>query len=111
MSCFNHPTANAVGVCKHCGRNLCHDCLSDELDSVACKTRCVDKVKAIDAFMHKAVLAKFNPTLIANLVGALLLAILSTVFWLMPELELYGKLIAGLSIVLFINTLRSYLKR
>ncbi len=37
MDCFNHPDRSAVGVCKSCGRGLCHDCAVDSPNGLSCK--------------------------------------------------------------------------
>jgi len=48
MKCFNHSEIDAVGVCKSCGRALCHDCIAEVGLSCRCKGRC------------EAVVASFN---------------------------------------------------
>lgn len=40
MKCFNHSEIDAVGVCKSCGRALCHDCIAEVGLSCSCKGRC-----------------------------------------------------------------------
>jgi len=37
MDCFNHPDRSAVGICRSCGRGLCHDCAVDSPAGLACK--------------------------------------------------------------------------
>ena len=37
MRCFNHPDKDAVGICKHCNKGLCPDCLSDLGHGLACR--------------------------------------------------------------------------
>jgi hypothetical protein len=38
--CFYHPTAGAVGICKHCNRGLCPACAADvDGDGLACRNR------------------------------------------------------------------------
>ena len=39
MNCYYHPSTPALGVCKHCGRGLCADCLAEVEDALACKNR------------------------------------------------------------------------
>lgn len=53
MKCFNHQEAEAVAICKNCGKGLCHDCAVDLTDGVACKNRCEDKVKEIIQLIDK----------------------------------------------------------
>jgi hypothetical protein len=47
MHCFNHPTYEAAGVCRNCGRALCHNCIAICDDAVACKGKCEARVEAI----------------------------------------------------------------
>jgi hypothetical protein len=47
MHCFNHPTYEAAGVCRSCGRALCHDCIAICEEAVACKGKCEERVTAI----------------------------------------------------------------
>ena len=37
MRCFNHSDVQAVGLCKHCNRALCHECANDLGFSLACR--------------------------------------------------------------------------
>lgn len=37
MHCFNHPDTSAVGVCKHCGKAICRECITDLGFGLACK--------------------------------------------------------------------------
>lgn len=39
MNCFYHPSAPAVGLCKHCQRGLCSECVVLVGDVLACKDR------------------------------------------------------------------------
>jgi hypothetical protein len=111
MSCFNHSDKVSVGGCKNCGRGLCRDCIASDLDSIACKNRCEEKVKAIDAFMQKAVLTKYNTTSTAYFIVTVLLMTLSVMLYRTPDLETYGILIGLLSLLLFGNTIRSMRRR
>lgn len=106
---FNHLTKQAVGYCKSCGRSLCHDCIASKLTSVACCDRCEEKVQAIDAFMAKAVHAKYSTTKVANFVGAMMMAAVSVMLWNIPELTSYGIVMRAFSVVLFINAARMML--
>lgn len=37
MQCFRHPERAAVGICKHCQRGLCPDCVALVDDILACR--------------------------------------------------------------------------
>src|SRR5687768_18307071 len=56
MRCFNHPSNDAAGVCRNCGRGLCSDCIVFAEDAVACKGACEARVAAIQRIMQS------NPT-------------------------------------------------
>lgn len=48
MKCFNHSEIDAVGVCKSCGRALCHDCIAEVGLSCSCKGRCEADVASLN---------------------------------------------------------------
>lgn len=59
MNCFNHNETAAVGICKHCNKGICPDCLKDTGDGIACKGHCFDEVKMInDLINHNKKVAK-----------------------------------------------------
>lgn len=53
MKCFNHADADAVGICKHCMRGLCHACASERSTGLACAGRCESKVDEIGALIDR----------------------------------------------------------
>lgn len=57
MKCFNHSEIDAVGVCKSCGKALCHDCIAEVGSSCSCKGQCELGVTDLNAITkrHKAV--------------------------------------------------------
>ncbi len=54
MNCFVHSPAAAIGICKHCGRGLCRDCVVEVALSLACKGRCETEVAAMNELTHRA---------------------------------------------------------
>jgi NAD(P)-dependent dehydrogenase (short-subunit alcohol dehydrogenase family) len=40
MECFSHPSSQAVGVCKGCGKAICRACAKDLGFAVACSDAC-----------------------------------------------------------------------
>ena len=48
MNCFNHTEQPALGICKHCHKGICNECLHDSGDGIACKGKCTDEVKMIN---------------------------------------------------------------
>ena len=50
MNCYNHAETSAVGICKHCSKALCHECMTDT-GVVACRSAC--KVDRSNATAHR----------------------------------------------------------
>jgi len=48
MKCFRHHTEDAVGICKSCGKGLCHKCAAELTDGIACKDSCETRVNLIN---------------------------------------------------------------
>ncbi len=48
MNCFYHPTTSAVGLCKHCQRGLCPECVTVVDDVLACKNRHEEEVHKLE---------------------------------------------------------------
>ncbi len=78
MNCFYHPTAPAIGSCKHCQRGLCTDCAAIVDDVLACKGRHEDEVHQLEQltarnlFQSKRVASAYNRNAIFyGLVGVL----------------------------------------
>ena len=53
MNCYNHESDSAVGICKHCNKALCQNCLTDTGDGIACTETCVDMVNAINELIDR----------------------------------------------------------
>jgi hypothetical protein len=81
MECFNHDATPAVGICKHCNKALCHNCLTDTGDGLACTGTCVQSVldlnMLIDRSRNTASLTNRNayltPIFLASIGGMFLL--------------------------------------
>ncbi|AXX98764.1 hypothetical protein [Profundibacter amoris] len=54
MQCYNHDDQNAVGLCKACGKGLCHDCAADLGHGLACKGVHEDKVTSLNQITTKS---------------------------------------------------------
>ena len=65
MNCYYHPNQPAIGICKHCQRGLCNDCaalvistpLNPRDDSLACKDRHEENVRAVNQMTERNLLA------------------------------------------------------
>ena len=64
MNCYYHPNQSAVGICKHCQRGLCIACAANEGDSLACKDRHEEQVRAINLLTTRNILQaqRLGPT-------------------------------------------------
>lgn len=51
MNCYYHPNHPAIGICKHCQRGLCTDCIIEVDDRLACKDRHEEQVRALGSLM------------------------------------------------------------
>ncbi|HUH99221.1 MAG TPA: hypothetical protein VLZ89_17820 [Anaerolineales bacterium] len=56
MNCFYHPDRPAVGICKHCQRGLCAEDAALADDSLACKGRHEEQVRALNQLMERNLL-------------------------------------------------------
>ena len=56
MNCYYHPDQPAVGICKHCQRGLCADCVAEVDDSLACKDRHEEQVRVLEALTARNLL-------------------------------------------------------
>ncbi|HEX8990061.1 MAG TPA: hypothetical protein VF784_00145 [Anaerolineales bacterium] len=54
VNCFYHPEVSAIGVCKHCGRGLCGQCVAVVDDTLACKDRHEEKVRAVNLLADRS---------------------------------------------------------
>ncbi|GAB4197426.1 MAG: hypothetical protein Tsb002_31530 [Wenzhouxiangellaceae bacterium] len=52
MHCFNHENAEAVGICKHCSKGVCADCVTDLGFGLACKNLHEAQVEAVNAVIE-----------------------------------------------------------
>ena len=64
MKCFNHHETDAVGMCKHCHKGLCNECLTVTTGGVACTATCADVVTRVDSLVRKNVNASRSKVLL-----------------------------------------------
>ena len=81
MKCFNHPTVDAVGVCKSCGRALCHDCIAEVGLSCSCKGRCESMVTTLNDMVQRGSTAYLKTSASYRRIG-ILVVLLGCVFFL-----------------------------
>jgi sulfite exporter TauE/SafE len=56
MNCYYHHDRSAIGICKHCQRGLCPDCAALVNDSLACKDRHEENVRAVNQMLERNLL-------------------------------------------------------
>ena len=54
MKCFNHPSNDAIAICKNCNKGLCKDCAVDVGNGIACKGICENEVVAINKVVQQS---------------------------------------------------------
>jgi hypothetical protein len=59
MKCFKHASVEAIALCRHCGRAVCHDCIPDEtvaqiVCSEACALALARDAKAVQMVLDKS---------------------------------------------------------
>ena len=53
MKCFYHPEADAVAVCKNCGRGVCPGCAADAGPAIACRDKCETEIRAMNEYWQR----------------------------------------------------------
>jgi len=69
MKCFKHSGVDAVGTCKYCQKGVCHQCVIEEANGIACSITCageLNKLEQVSKFAQKRVeTSKSKLTIIA----------------------------------------------
>ncbi len=55
MRCFYHPEAEAVGVCRACGRGLCAESAAETAGGLACRGRHEEEVERVSRAVNRNV--------------------------------------------------------
>jgi len=53
MKCYNHPTSEAIGTCKHCCKGMCSACAKDSGWGLVCSQQCEEEVKILRAMVQR----------------------------------------------------------
>jgi hypothetical protein len=56
MNCYYHPDQPALGICKHCQRGLCTNCIAEVEGSLACKGWHEEQVNSLNMLMARNLL-------------------------------------------------------
>ena len=105
MNCFYHPNIPAIGLCKHCQRGLCSDCIALVDDTLACKDRHEKQVRELVELNKQNVLKSkragsdyVRNTIFYGTVGVLFTAFgISQINWLGLQAIVYA--IIGLALL------------
>jgi len=95
MKCFNHPDADAIGICKNCNKGLCKDCFTEVENGIACTASCIDEVKQINSIINRG-RQSYKVTSGAHMRNAYMLGGIGIAF------IIFGLTIKGLSVFLSI---------
>ena len=119
MKCFNHSTVEAVGICRSCGRSLCHDCITEVGLSCSCKNRCESVVATMNDLVERGATA-YQKSSMLQLRNGIFVLLLGIVFISLAVLRFTkgdvsewtyfflaaGVLFAGLGVVALIGAKR-----
>ena len=78
MKCFNHNNNDAIGICKHCQKGICVDCITLVKGSVSCQGACEQEVAAYNYMMeqgkkvYKNLGKQWGPSVVINGIGGTL---------------------------------------
>jgi sulfite exporter TauE/SafE len=114
MNCYYHPNQPAVGICKHCQRGLCTDCLVEVDDSLACKDRHEEQVRNLDLLTARNLLqtGRVGSAYLRNAIFYFLVGILFAGFGLLQVrwLGLQGIFLLAIGLFLLYAALTNYLE-
>ncbi len=54
MRCYYHRDADAIAVCRHCGRGVCDACVAEVNKVSACRNRCEGDVTALQIMVARS---------------------------------------------------------
>jgi hypothetical protein len=54
MNCFQHPTLEAVGTCKHCCKGVCSECAKDTPVGLVCSEPCEGQVRLLEEMVERS---------------------------------------------------------
>jgi hypothetical protein len=55
MKCYVHRPADAVGICRSCGRGLCPECAAEVGTALACRQRCEEDVRQLTETVRRQI--------------------------------------------------------
>lgn len=79
MNCYNHQAVSAIGICKHCQKALCTECVVDMGHGLACQGVCETEVQALQELMTRSKTA-YQKAGRAHIRQAIMLSLLGLIF-------------------------------
>ena len=114
MKCYYHPDISALGLCKHCQRGLCKDCITEVDDSLACKDRHENQVLAIELVTERTLLQakRVGSVYRRNAIFYSLVGVLFAGFglWQVRWMGLQGVFLLAIGIFLLYAAIANYLE-
>lgn len=77
MKCYNHPTADAVGVCKVCQKGICRECAIEHEIGIVCQGNCYQRAAGFSDDIPRTGKNRRGKKLAFSLVAAALIALAS----------------------------------
>lgn len=114
MDCYNHSNVSAVGICKSCGRALCHDCIVEVEDGLACKSKCEAKVEIINKILNSnsKILGATKNRVKTAAISGIILGIGFCIFGIWSYFELRDSFLpyflGSIGIVIFISSVLNF---
>lgn|GEM_PF-288787 len=104
VKCNYHPDREATGICKCCSRGLCADCQVDVGNGLACRDKCEDNVRAVNAYVEqnmRTTSSVFKSARRTTYYSALFFAALGTIFFSLGYIydEGFQQMFGGLFVV------------
>lgn len=113
MHCYQHPTQQAVAICRHCGKATCSNCCQDSRQGIACSSACAAELQQNDLLMTRLKRTYgigFSPPMPASVPSYFffgLILLLTSVYLYFSEARV-DYLILAMSAVFFVMAAGSY---
>lgn len=86
MQCFSHQQNAAIGICAHCGKGICAECVTDTGTGLACSPGCETQIefkRSISELQKRAVkssTSSWSPNMLLYSVLGVLFVVLGITF-------------------------------
>lgn len=114
MNCYYHPKKAALGICKHCQRGLCTECIAEVDDSLACNDRHEEQVGAMELLNTRNILQaeRAGSAYVTNAIFYLLVGVLFSGYgvYLIRFLGLQGIFLLGIGVFLIYAAIANYME-